>query len=58
MKLEGAQVRIEQRGRLVRTLVGSAADEVRRALGAGDGEAVQRIVARRLGRFERRAERA
>ncbi len=54
VKLDGAQVQIALRGRLLRTLVGDAADEVRRALDAGDDEAVQRVVARRVGIFESR----
>jgi hypothetical protein len=53
VKLDGADVQIELRGRLVRTLVGGAADEVRRALASGDDEAVQRVVARRIGGFAR-----
>ena len=52
VKLDGARVQIELRGRRVRTLEGTAADEVRRALADGD-DAVQRVVARRVGRFER-----
>jgi hypothetical protein len=57
VKLDGEYVQIMRRGRLVRTLEGNAADELRRALEAGDGDAVQRIVARRVGIFEARDER-
>lgn len=48
---------VERRGRLIRALTGNAAEEVRRALLAGDSEAVQRIVARRVGAFEPREDR-
>lgn len=53
VKLDGQQVRVVLRGRLVRTLVGNAAEEIRRALNDRDGEAIQRIVSRCVGRFER-----
>ncbi len=53
VKLDGADVQIGLRGRRIRTLTGDAAAEVRRALDGGDDAAVQRIVARRVGRFER-----
>lgn len=49
MKLEGAQVQILRRGRLIRTLSGAAAAELQHALARGDDAAVQRIVDRRLG---------
>jgi hypothetical protein len=54
VKLDGLQVRVMLRGRVIRTLAGDAADEVRRALAVDDGEGVQRIVARRLGIYEPR----
>lgn len=47
------KVLIEFRGRLVRTLVGAHADEIRRLVEAGDDAAVQLLVARRTGNFKR-----
>jgi len=47
------KVLIEFRGRLVRTIVGRHADEIRRAVEAGDDPAVQLLVARRTGNFKR-----
>ncbi len=41
-------IRIELRGRLVRTLVGGEAEEVRRALAAGDPDEVQRLLKSKL----------
>ena len=51
------KVLVEFRGRLVRTLVGRDADEVKRALDAGDHAAVQLLVARKTGNFKRGNER-
>jgi hypothetical protein len=42
------EVRIEIHGRLVRTLTGTAAAELRRALEAHDEAAVDRLVARNV----------
>ena len=53
-RFDGPEVRVMLRGRVIRTLAGDAADEVRRALDLDDGEGVQRIVARRLGIYEPR----
>ena len=50
-------IMVEFRGRLVRTLVGRDADEVKRALDAGDDAAVQLLVARKTGNFKRGNER-
>jgi hypothetical protein len=47
------KVLIRFRGRLVRTLVGSDADEIRDAVAAGDPAAVQLLVARKTGNFKR-----
>ncbi len=51
------KILIEFRGRLVRTLVGRDADEVRRAMDAGDEVALQLLVARKTGNFKRGNER-
>ncbi|MDQ3341245.1 MAG: hypothetical protein M4D80_39325 [Myxococcota bacterium] len=51
------KVLVEFRGRLVRTLVGRDADEVRRAIDAGDEAALQLLVARKTGNFKRGNER-
>ena len=51
------KVLIRFRGRLVRTLVGDDADEIRVALATGDEDAVQLVVARRTGNFKRGNER-
>ena len=51
------KVLVEFRGRLVRTLVGRDADEVRRAIDAGDDAALQLLVARKTGNFKRGNER-
>lgn len=53
VKLARDKVLIEFRGRLVRTLVGRHADEIRRLVEAGDDAAVQLLVARRTGNFKR-----
>lgn len=50
VKRDGEDVLVTRRGRLVRRLAGRAADEVRRALEAGEEEAVQWIVLRQIGR--------
>jgi hypothetical protein len=52
------KVLVRFRGRLVRTLIGSDADEVRAALDAGDEAAVQLLVARKTGNFKRGNERS
>lgn len=51
------KVLVSFRGRLVRTLVGADADEVRAAIAAGDPHAVQLLVARKTGNFKRGNER-
>jgi hypothetical protein len=53
VKLARDKVLIEFRGRLVRTIVGRHADEIRRLVEAGDDAAVQLLVARRTGNFKR-----
>ncbi|MEO8551558.1 MAG: hypothetical protein ABI678_16385 [Kofleriaceae bacterium] len=53
VKLARDKVMVEFRGRLVRTIVGRHADEIRRAVEAGDDAAVQLLVARRTGNFKR-----
>ncbi len=50
-------VLVRFRGRLVRTLVGKDADEIRAAIASGDGAAVQLLVARKTGNFKRGNER-
>ncbi|MGE0395919.1 MAG: hypothetical protein AB7T06_04255 [Kofleriaceae bacterium] len=57
MKVTRDKVLVEFRGRLVRTLVGREADEVRRAVDAGDEVALQLLVARKTGNFKRGNER-
>lgn len=57
VKVTRDKVLIEFRGRLVRTLVGRDADEVRRAVEAGDEVALQLLVARKTGNFKRGNER-
>ena len=49
------KVLVRFRGRLVRTLVGADADEVRAAIASGDD--VQLLVARKTGNFKRGNER-
>ena len=51
------KVLVRFRGRLVRTLTGDAADEIRAAVAAGDDAAVQLLVARKTGNFKRGNER-
>ena len=51
------KVLVRFRGRLVRTLVGADADEVRCAVDLGDPAAVQLLVARKTGNFKRGNER-
>lgn len=50
-------VLVRFRGRLVRTLVGKDADEIRAAIASGDVAAVQLLVARKTGNFKRGNER-
>jgi hypothetical protein len=57
VKITRDKVLVEFRGRLVRTLVGRDADEVRRAVDAGDEVALQLLVARKTGNFKRGNER-
>jgi hypothetical protein len=57
VKVTRDKVLIEFRGRLVRTLVGRDADEVRRAVDVGDEVALQLLVARKTGNFKRGNER-
>lgn len=57
VKVTRDKVLIEFRGRLVRTLVGRDADEVKRAVDAGDEVALQLLVARKTGNFKRGNER-
>lgn len=57
VKVTRDKVLIEFRGRLVRTLVGRDADEVRRAALASDEVALQLLVARKTGNFKRGNER-
>ena len=51
------KVLVSFRGRLVRTLVGADADEIRAAVATGDAAAVQLLVARKTGNFKRGNER-
>lgn len=51
------KVLISFRGRIVRTLVGADADEIRAAVASGDAAAVQLLVARKTGNFKRGNER-
>ena len=57
VKLTRVKVLIEFRGRLVRTLTGTDADQIRAAREAGDEAAVQLLVARKTGNFKRGNER-
>jgi len=57
VKLTRDKVLIEFRGRLVRTLTGADADQIRAARKAGDEAAVQLLVARKTGNFKRGNER-
>lgn len=50
-------VLVRFRGRLVRTLVGKDADEIRAAIASGDVAALQLLVARKTGNFKRGNER-
>ncbi len=51
------KVLVRFRNRLVRTLVGSDADEIRACVATGDAVAVQLLVARKTGNFKRGNER-
>jgi hypothetical protein len=51
------KVLVRFRGRLVRTLTGGDADEIRAAVAEGDAAAVQLLVARKTGNFKRGNER-
>ncbi|CAN5856421.1 hypothetical protein BH11MYX3_BH11MYX3_34140 [soil metagenome] len=51
------KVLIKFRGRIVRTITGSDADEIRAAVASGDDAAVQLLVARKTGNFKRGNER-
>jgi hypothetical protein len=51
------KVLVRFRGRLVRTLTGADADEIRAAASASDPAAVQLLVARKTGNFKRGNER-
>jgi hypothetical protein len=51
------KVFVRFRGRLVRTLSGAGADEIRAAVAAGDPAQVQLLVARKTGNFKRGNER-
>jgi hypothetical protein len=57
VQLTRDKVLVRFRGRLVRTLTGADADEVRIAAAAGDAAAVQLLVARKTGNFKRGNER-
>lgn len=57
VKVARDKVVIELRGRLVKVLTGSAADELRRAVDAGDDAAVQLVAARKTGNVKRGNER-
>jgi hypothetical protein len=57
VKLSRDKVFVEFRGRLVKTLVGRDADELRRAVESGDDAAVQLVAARKTGNFKRGNER-
>lgn len=54
---EARKVRISFRGRVVRTLTGSDAEQVADAVAAGDDAALQLLVARKTGNFKRGNER-
>ncbi len=47
------KVLVRFRGRLVRTLVGADAEEIRSAVAAGDPAQVQLLIARKTGNFKR-----
>jgi len=51
------KVFVEFRGRVVKTLVGGDAEELRRAVESGDDAAVQLLAARKTGNFKRGNER-
>lgn len=51
------KVLVKFRGRLVRTLIGIDADEIRDTVATGDSVAVQLLVARKTGNFKRGNER-
>ncbi len=51
------KVLIKFRGRIVRTITGNDADEIRSAVASGDDAAVQLLVARKTGNFKRGNER-
>jgi len=51
------KVLIKFRGRIVRTITGHDADELRAAVTAGDEAALQLLVARKTGNFKRGNER-
>ena len=57
VRARAGKVFVEFRGRVVRTLVGRDADELRRAVEAGDDAAVQLLAARKTGNFKRGNER-
>lgn len=57
VELARDKVLIRFRGRLVRTLTGDVAAEVRAVVESGDDDAVQLLVARRTGNFKRGNER-
>ena len=57
VKLARDKVFVEFRGRVVRTLVGRDADELRLAVESGDDAAVQLLAARKTGNFKRGNER-
>lgn len=57
MKLTRDKVLVEFRGRVVKILVGAAADELRRAVESGDAAAIQLVAARKTGNFKRGNER-
>jgi len=51
------KVMVRFRGRLVRTITGADADQIRDAVAAGDDAAIQLLVARKTGNFKRGNER-
>ena len=57
VQLTRDKVLVRFRGRLVRTLTGVDAGEVRAAVSSGDPAAVQLLVARKTGNFKRGNER-
>ncbi len=57
LKVTRDKIIVRFRNRIVATLVGVAADEVRAALATGDAAAVQLVVARKTGNFKRGNER-